>query len=162
MKLTTNGFIVFKETNADREKRLAKKNKKIIEHTCTPPNDLIKRMFRWHLRQHLTLDSSLSSTDLILKKMRGLNQYQKQEIGTLKENRDYLTHLASNKKNLHSKSSKLTTLTITPPMQITHEKDQFLLFDTDQDENYRIICFSTKKNLMKLLEADQWLADANF
>ena len=82
-------------------------------------------------------------------------------MGTLKANWDYLTNLISTKKSMGFKSASLITLTVTP-MQLTLGGKQFLLFDTGSNKSYRIVCFATKKNLMKLLEAEQWLADANF
>ena len=36
------------------------------------------------------------------------------------------------------------------------------MLDTGEDPKYRIICFCTDWNLLKLLEADQWLANATF
>ena len=119
MKVIAEGFTKFKETGVERDRKNPKKKAKTEEkHTCELPNDLIKRMFRWHLRKCISDDPHLNRTNLIEKKVAGKTNLQKNEMWTLKANWDYLTNLISTKKSMGSKSASLITLTITPPCNL--------------------------------------------
>lgn len=162
MKITVSNFVDFVESNEDRRKR-QKTTKAPIYHTCDPPNYLIKRLFRWFLRQYLVVtERGYISTTVIVNKMAGLSDIIKNQIGLHTETRNYFSGISRQSRAKGSRATSLKALTITPPLQVNKEGVRFLLFDSGEHESYRVICFATDANLLKLLEADQWLADATF
>ena len=102
------------------------------------------------------------SADLISEKLVGIKHEVSFLLGDQTDLANYFQGIRRNSRAMGSKSSSLKTLIITPPMQVTKEGEIFLLFDTGEDPKNRIICFCKDWNLLKLLEADQWLANVTF
>ena len=94
--------------------------------------------------------------------MAHLDPLVQNSIGSYQEFRDYFASLGRKSWDKGAKSASLKTLVVTPPLQKSLLGEKFLLFDSCFNGNDRVICFSTKKNLRRLLEADQWLANATF
>ena len=94
--------------------------------------------------------------------MTHLDPLVQNSIGSYQELRDYFSSIGRKSQDKGAKSASLKTLVVTPPLQKSLLGEKFLQFDSCFNGNDRVICFSTKKNLRRLLKADQWLANATF
>ena len=130
MRLTTEDFDKFVETNAER----AAKNKvppgRELKHTCNLPNDLLRKMFFWFLRQYVKVSGRKVSSEVVTSKLRYVSKIQEEEIGTFEDIQNYFSSIGRKARDMKSKSNSLKTLTVTLPLQVTLKGSQFPLFDT--------------------------------
>ena len=84
MRLTTEDFDKFVETNAER----AAKNKvppgRELKNTCDLPNDLLRKMFYWFLGLYVKVSGRKVSSEVVTSKLRYVSKIQ-EEIGTFED-----------------------------------------------------------------------------
>ena len=147
-KLTTYGVTSFKA--------LTKGN------TCFPPEDIIKRLLKWYFRQRQPFNRGISSQEIVTKALANLNSFQKIEVGTIKSLMKYVSDYKRKSDNVGKSATSLLELDVPENLRVTLKDEPFLLHDDGPQQNNRLICFATQRNLELLMEADIWLADGTF
>ena len=85
MRHTTEDFDKFVETNAEREAKNKAPPRRELKHTCNLPNDLLRKMFFWFLRQYVKVSGRKVSSEVVTSKLRYVFKIQEEEIGTFED-----------------------------------------------------------------------------
>ena len=83
-------------------------------------------------------------------------------LGGYIEPRDYFQSIGRKSQDSKSRSASLKAFVVTSTLQRSYLGEKFRLFNSEQDENYRVIYKTTRENLRRLLDAKQWLCYAKF
>ena len=74
----------------------------------------------------------------------------------------YVSDYKRKSDNVGKSATSLLELDVPENLRVTLKDEPFLLYDDGPQQNNRLICFATQRNLELLMEADIWLADGTF
>ncbi|KAJ9084745.1 hypothetical protein DSO57_1021103 [Entomophthora muscae] len=113
-------------------------------------------MLKWYLVHVIPTSSHLWASDLAIKALQHLKPNNLKLVPTQEQLVNILPPIPP------KASDVLLELTLTHKLKQLLSEESFLLHDNGPAAKDRIICYSTKQNLMELKRASTWLVDGTF